>query len=86
MKTNKVFAYLLIVFFAFFLFFNLESQAASKNSFQPKTPITWECNWMCETNNDVTCCYKYCSDDERFTWYQMEKFCFADPVTNLPQK
>jgi hypothetical protein len=86
MKTKKLIAYVLITLFVFSPFLNIEIWAASRTvpiRLQPQP--AWVCEWICETNDDVTCCFKYCSDDG-YTWYQVDKFCFADPNTNLPQK
>ena len=87
MKTKKIIAYFLIILFVFSPFLNIESWAASRTvptKLQPQ-PV-WVCEWICETIGDVTCCFKYCSDDDSYTRYQVDKFCFADPNTNLPQK
>jgi hypothetical protein len=87
MKTKNLIAYVLISLFVFSPFLNVESWAASRTvPIRLQSQPAWECNWMCESNNDVTCCFKYCSDDDNYTWYQVDKFCFADPNTNLPQK
>ena len=86
MKTNKIIVYVLISLIFFTLFINAESWATSRTYPIKQVPQTWECSWICETYNDVTCCYRYCSEDNGFTWYQLDKFCFADPIPNLPQK
>ena len=86
MKTKKYIVYVLISLFIFSPFLNLDGWTASRtNPIKQQVQPTWECNWICETDNEVTCCYKYCSDDG-FTWYQEDKFCFGDPVSNPPKK
>ena len=86
MNTKKLFVYAFICLFIFSPFLNLNSWAAPRtNPIMQQAQPEWECNWACETHSDVTCCYQYCSE-EKLTWYQTNKFCFAESTSNPFQK